>query len=408
MMKIWLKYLIATLVGLLAGLVIPAGDGSLLSSVAGIVMNMGQYTLLPLIFFSVAIAAFELHEEKRLHRVWLKTAGYSLVMVFALSLIGLAGAFLFSPGRIPLSSETNANVGTVPSFLAILSSLFTQDAFSTLLSFDFILPASLFALILGVAFAYDKSTTKPAVSFFDSLSRILWQINSFFVEFLPLPLIVASMARVVSINKTPRLSVFGPLFGALGFETAIVVLILLPLALWLLDRKKNPYKTIFALIAPAIAGLVSGNSYIQAGVAAKHLKESLGVRRRAGAVSLPISLSVGRAGTAMVTATAFVTILNSYSNLGLGSSAILWMILSVPVTALLLGAAPGSGPIVALTALCASYGRGFESGYILLVPIALPLAMIAAFIDGISMSAVVATVASSEGYVQPKDIRHFI
>ncbi|GAB1457087.1 cation:dicarboxylase symporter family transporter [Spirochaetota bacterium] len=328
-MKIWLKYLIATLVGLLAGLVIPAGDGSLLSSVAGIVMNMGQYTLLPLIFFSVAIAAFELHEEKRLHRVWLKTAGYSLVMVFALSLIGLAGAFLFSPGRIPLSSETNANVGTVPSFLAILSSLFTQDAFSTLLSFDFILPASLFALILGVAFAYDKSTTKPAVSFFDSLSRILWQINSFFVEFLPLPLIVASMARVVSINKTPRLSVFGPLFGALGFETAIVVLILLPLALWLLDRKKNPYKTIFALIAPAIAGLVSGNSYIQAGVAAKHLKESLGVRRRAGAVSLPISLSVGRAGTAMVTATAFVTILNSYSNLGLGSSAILWMILSV-------------------------------------------------------------------------------
>ncbi|GAB1455085.1 cation:dicarboxylase symporter family transporter [Spirochaetota bacterium] len=407
-MKIWLKYLIATLVGLLAGLVIPAGDGSLLSSVAGIVMNMGQYTLLPLIFFSVAIAAFELHEEKRLHRVWLKTAGYSLVMVFALSLIGLAGAFLFSPGRIPLSSETNANVGTVPSFLAILSSLFTQDAFSTLLSFDFILPASLFALILGVAFAYDKSTTKPAVSFFDSLSRILWQINSFFVEFLPLPLIVASMARVVSINKTPRLSVFGPLFGALGFETAIVVLILLPLALWLLDRKKNPYKTIFALIAPAIAGLVSGNSYIQAGVAAKHLKESLGVRRRAGAVSLPISLSVGRAGTAMVTATAFVTILNSYSNLGLGSSAILWMILSVPVTALLLGAAPGSGPIVALTALCASYGRGFESGYILLVPIALPLAMIAAFIDGISMSAVVATVASSEGYVQPKDIRHFI
>ena len=407
-MKIWLKYLIATMVGLLAGLVIPAGDGSLLASIAGIVMNMGQYTLLPLIFFSVAIAAFELHEEKRLHRVWLKTAGYSVVMVFVLSLIGLAGAFLFSPGRIPLSSETNANVGMVPTFLAILSALFTQDAFSTLLSFDFILPASLFALILGIAFAYDKATTKPAVSLFDSLSRILWQINSFVVEFLPLPLIVAAMARMVSINKTPRLTVFGPLFGALGLETALVVLILLPLSLWLLDRKKNPYKTIFALIAPAIAGLVSGNSYIQAGVAAKHLKESLGVRRRAGAVSLPITLSLGRAGTAMVTATAFVTILNSYSNLGLGSSAILWMILSVPVTALLLGSAPGSGPIVALTALCASYGRGFESGYILLVPIALPLAMIAAFVDSISMSAVVATVASEEGYVQPKDIRHFI
>jgi len=407
-MKIWLKYLIATIVGVAAGLIIPMGDGSVIDAVAVILMNIGRYALLPLVFFSVAIAALELHEERKLHRVWLRTVGYSIATVFALSLVGLAGAFIFSPGRIPLSTEVTSNVGAIPTVLGILAAVSAPDALSTLSSFEFLLPASIFASILGLAFAFDKAATKPVVSLFDSLSRVLWQINSFFVEMLPIPLIVAAAARTSAMGRTPRLSVFGPLFAAIGIETAFVVLALLPLAMRLLDRKANPYKTLFALIAPAIAAAVSGHTYVQAGVAAKHLKESLGVRRRAGAVSVPLALAFGRAGTAMITATAFVAILNSYSNLGLGSAAILWMMATVPAAALLLGAAPGVGPIVALATLCASYGRGFESGYILLVPAALPLSMIAAFVDAICSACVVSAAASSEGYVQAKDLRHFI
>ncbi len=407
-MKIWLKYLIATIVGVAAGLIIPMGDGSVLDAVADVSMNIARYALLPLVFFSVAIAGFELHEERRLLRVWLRTVLYSMATVLVLTLVGLAGAFLFTPGRIPLSTDTVSSVGTVPTIFSILDAVISADALSTLLSFNFLLPAASFALILGLGFAFDKAATKPVVALFDSLSRILWQINSFFVEILPLPLIVAAAARTASMGRTPRLAVFKPLFAVVGFETAFVVLALAPLVLWMADRKKNPYKTLFALAAPAIAALVSGNTYAQAGVAAKHLKESLGVRRRAGSVAMPLALAFGRAGTAMVTATAFVAILNSYSNLGLGSTAVVWMVLSVPAAALLLGAAPGSGPIIALAALCASYGRGFESGYILLVPAALPLAMIGAFVDSVCMACVIEAVASEEGYSITKDLRHYI
>jgi Na+/H+-dicarboxylate symporter len=194
----------------------------------------------------------------------------------------------------------------------------------------------------------------------------------------------------------------------IGVESVLAIFVILPLVLFAMDRKKNPYKTIFALAAPAIAAAITGNTYAQAGAAAKHLKESLGVRRRAGAVSLPLALAFGRAGSALVTATAFVAILNSYSNLGLGISAVLWMIVAVPATSLILGAVPGAGPIVALTALCAGYGRGFESGYILIAPAALALAMIAACLDAVTTACVVAVVASKEGYIQSKDIRHFI
>lgn len=407
-MKIWLKYLIATIVGVAAGLIIPMGDGSVLDAIADVSLNIARYALLPLVFFSVAVAGFELHEEKHLARVWLKTVLYSVATVFILTLVGLAGAFLFTPGRIPLATDTVSSVGSVPTIFNILTAVISVDAFSTLRSFDFLLPAASCALILGLGFSFDKAATKPVVAVFDSLSRILWQINSFFVEILPLPLIVAAAARTATMARTPRLAVFLPLLVALGIESAFVVLVLVPLVMWLVDRKRNPYKTLFALAAPAIAALVSGNTYVQAGVAAKHLKESLGVRRRSGSVSMPLVLAFGRAGTAMVTATAFVAILNSYSNLGLGSTAVIWMMFTVPAAALLLGAAPGSGPIIALVALCSSYGRGFESGYILLVPAALPLVMIGSFVDSVCMACIIEAVSSQEGFTISKDIRHYI
>jgi Na+/H+-dicarboxylate symporter len=407
-MKIWLKYLIATIVGVMAGLVIPAGSLGALNAFAIVAMNIGRYALLPLVFFSVCVAAYELHEDKRLAKLWLRTGGYSVALVIVLALIGLASAFVFSPGRIPLSADSTSTVETLPTVLGIFSAVIPADSSATLRSFDFLFPAAVFATILGLAFAFDKTVTRPVFSIFDSFSRIFWQINSFFVEVLPLPLIVAAAARTASMAGNQRLSVFGPLFVAIGFETAFIILALLPGIMFAMDRARNPYKTLFALAAPAIAALVSGHSYIQAGAAAKHLKESLGVRRRAGAVALPIALAFGRAGSAMVTATAFVAILNSYSNLGLGPSAVLWMMATVPIAALLLGAAPGAGPIAALAALCATYGRGFESGYILLAPAALPLAMVAAFVDAVCMSCVVAVAASKEGFVQSKDLRHFI
>jgi len=407
-MKIWLKYLIATIVGVAAGLVIPTGNGVVLDSIALIAMNLSRYALMPLIFFSTAIAAYELYEEKRLFSVWFRTLLYSLTSIVALAFVGVAGAFIIAPGRIPLSTDTASNVEALPKLFDVLGLIFPGNVIASLFSIEYVVPVAVLALILGVAFAYDKAATKPTVTLFDSLSRIGWQINSFIVELLPLPLIAVSLARTASMARTQRLDMYRQLFITVGIETLVVLAVLLPLVLFALDRKKNPYKTIFGLSAPALAALVSGHAYIPAGVAAKHLKESLGVRRRAGAVALPFALAFGRAGSAMVTSTAFVAILNSYSNLGLGSNTVFWILGAVPLTALALGAAPGTGPIVALAALCASYGRGFESGYMVLLPAALPLTLVAAFIDIIISSSIVTLVAARNGYLQPKDVRHFI
>ncbi|GAB1433018.1 cation:dicarboxylase symporter family transporter [Spirochaetota bacterium] len=407
-MKIWLKCIIAMAIGLLAGFVLPLEKDSWIIGLSAIMLNFGRYVLLPLLFFSAAIAAFELYESKMLHKIISKAILAGILSMVSLGFIGLLAAFLFAPGRIPLAADTASPAEAIPGPLSILGQFFPSDAFSTLGNFDFLLPAVIFAIILGLAFSHDKTATKPVVVFFDSMSRILWQANSFLVEILPLALVFASTAVSISIFKTQRIAMYSSLFLTIAIETLFVVLVFMPLALWLFNRKDNPFKTMYAFLAPSLIALVSGHSYVQAGASAKHLKESLGVRRRASSLSLPLALFFGKAGTTMVTATAFVSVLNSYSNLGLGSNVFFWILLMAPLYSLFLGAKPGLGPLCAVAALCGAYGRGFESGYILFIPVALPLSMLAAYLDALMASCIVYAVANSEGLAQQKDTRHFI
>lgn len=407
-MKIWLKCIIAIIIGLLAGIVLPFGKDSWIISLSSILMNFARYILLPLLFFSGSIAAFELYEDKVLHKVVLKVVIAGLLSIFFFGLIGLVAAYLLVPGRIPLTVDSASFIEAAPKPLFITEQILAKNAFSTLGNFEFLLPSTIFAIILGLAFSHDKAATKPVVVFFDSMSRILWQINSFFVEVFPLALIAASIATSISIFKTQRISMYSSLFFAITVEIIFVVIFLLPLTLWLFNKKENPYKILYAFLAPSLIALISGHSYVQAGASSKHLKESLGVRRRANSLSLPLALFFGKAGTTMVSATAFVSVLNSYSNLGLGSNIFFWILVMTPFFSLLLGSKPGLGPISAIASLCAAYGRGFESGYILFVPIALPVAMLAAFIDSLIASCIVYAVANSENLAKQKELRHFI
>lgn len=408
-MKIWLKYLIAATLGLAMGLVVPfAGSMGVLDVLTEISLNLGRYMLLPILFFSMPIAVHELMDDRKLLRTGGRAMVYAIMAVFIMTVLGIGGGLLLSPGRIPLSTDASFAVVPIPTLREISLAMIPANPLQVLLSMDFILPLGLLGTMLGLALSFDRSATKPALNLFDSISRISWQINSFFVEILPLPLIFISAARTISIASTPRLGIFGRMLAILSIELFLVMLIILPLAIYLANGRKNPFKLLYGLLAPSMAAALTGHTAIPGGILLKHLKESIGVRRRSSTVSFPLAMTFGRAGTAMVSATAFIVILSSYSSLGIGTSTIGWMLFFIPASALLLGAAPGLGPLNALAFLCATYGRGFESGYILVVPIAFPLLAMGAFLDIFVQGVVVALVADHEGMMVAKTTHHFI
>lgn len=405
-MKIWIKYLIAAVLGSAIGLIIPL-NSLLLENLATVAINILRIMLVPLFLFSIPIAVHELHGDKKLLRTILRCTIYAGFSIILLTLVGAGGAILFSTSRIPLGSESGSTQA-LPDIYQLLTAGFPQNIFGSLSTSDYLFPTLLLGLVLGLAFSSDKNSVKPVLQLSDAMSRIVWHINSFIIEIFPLPLIFLSAARIKELSNISNFTPYSKLFQLLGIEILIVLIIILPLFLFLGGRKKNPLRVLYAMIAPSLIAALSANAYAPSGILLRHLKESLGVRRRVGSLAAPLAMILGRPGTAMVSATSFIIILNSYSSLGLGPNAFFWILGMVPLSVLLAAAAPGLGPAACIAFLSHSYGKGFESGYLLILPIALPLQAIAVFLDTLILGTVVYLTAAGEHEAMHKEIRHYI
>ncbi len=409
-MKIWLKLLIGALLGTLLGLLLPSGPST--DKTLGILFELalrgGRYIFLPLIFFSVPIAVFELYEDRKLAPVLGKAAVISVVSVFAASILGAAGAFILQPDRIPLVSESSP-AEPLASAGEILLSLFPKNAFEALVSGgDGLAPLFILAVILGLSLSFDQAATKPVLGMFDSLSRILYQVNSFLVEILAIFSIVAAAHNARAFRTVLELSLYRSLLLSVAVEVVFVVFLVIPGILYFAGGGKHPFRILYGLAGPALAAVVSGDLFFGAGTLVKHDKENLGIRRRAGTLALPVALLLGRAGTALVTSTSFIVVLNSFSNIGLTAENLLWLLAFVPLSALLLGSAPGRGPAAALALLSSLYGRGFETGYLLLVQAAVPLLLAGVFLDAIWAGCVSWLTARSEDMAAEREVRRYI
>lgn len=410
-MKIWMKYLIGALLGAAIALVVPAGDAALKATLGflfDLSIRIGRYALVPLILFSVPVAVFELNEDKEFWRVLGRIMLVLLASVAAFALIGVATASLVRPARIPLLADAAPSASTLD-LKGLLLAVFPESLFSIFASSgSFLLPVYFFAVLLGLAFSFDKTATRPVLSLVDSLSRIFYQINSFFAEFLGVLVITATAYNVLKFRSELRVDVYGPLLLLVGIEVLVMALGVIPAVLYFAVGKKNPYRVLYALLAPSLAALVSGDVYFPLGSLMKHAKESLGIRRRINGLVLPLAVLFGRAGTALVTTTAFIVVLSSYSGLGISVGSLAWILAAAPLLTLLLGASPGRGAMTALTALCALYGRGFENGYLIVAPIALPLVAAGAFLDTLWAGAAAVLVAKKTGQMQEKEARFYI
>jgi Na+/H+-dicarboxylate symporters len=409
-MKIWMKYLLGALLGAALALAVPIDDAGFRNALAFLYeasIRIGRYTLLPLVLFSVPVAVFEQNEDGEF---W-KGLGRSLLILFltvaVLSLIGVVVAAIAHPARIPLVADA-ASAAKAPDVKDFVFSIFPESPFAGLASGQSLLPVYFLAVLLGLAFSHDRAATKPVVVLFDSLSRVFYQINSFFVEFLGIFIIAATAHNVLELRAAARADVFRPLLLAVGIEVLVVTLVLIPALLWFFGGRKNPYRVLYALLAPSLAALVSGDLYFSLGTLMKHSKESLGVRRRANVIDIPFAAVFGRAGSALVTSTAFIVVLSSYSNLGVSFSSLLWIIVFAPIAVLLSSSMPGQGVMASLMSLCVLYGKGFENGFLIAAPVALPLVAVGAFLDALWAGCASLLLARRSELAQEKEARFFI
>jgi len=410
-MKVWLKLLIGSILGVSLGFLLPHDNQTVLNFLSWlekIAIQVGRYALVPTLLFSLTIAVFEVRQDRQLWGLIFKTGTTLLIGSLFIIGSGMIITIAFPPARIPILIEGQKESLTLDLGQGLLE-LFPSNMLSALASDGmYLLPAVVFAFFLGGGLSYDRSYSKTVAGLIDALSRIFFYIASFFSEILGLVIITLGAYWAIRFHSALQAEVFKDILGLLGVYSVVLGFGIFPLFLYLLGPKINPWKQLYGALGPALAGFFSGDMNFTLPVLIRHAKESHGVRRRANAITLTLFGIFGRAGSAMVAAISLIVIIKSYSSLGVTAADLASIFVRAWVISFLLARHPGDGAYAALAVLCADFGRGFEAGYLILKPIAFYLVAIGTLIDILFASLATFAIARTSGFQEDKEIRHFI
>jgi Na+/H+-dicarboxylate symporter len=216
-------------------------------------------------------------------------------------------------------------------------------------------------------------------------------------------MIVLGAYWAVRYREVLQEDIFQNLIYLLGILSLILGFIILPVFFYFFGGRKNPWIVLHGALGPGLTSFFSGDINFSLPLLIQHVKEDLGVRRRASAVTIPLFTTFGRSGSAMVAVIALVVVIQSYSSLKLSLAAMVFIGLRGLLIAFLLARYPGEGAYTALAVLCLGYGKGFEGGYLILKPLAFYLIAVGTFLDVMIASFATYTLARMEGFQEEKN-----
>jgi Na+/H+-dicarboxylate symporter len=409
-MKVWVKLIVGSIFGLIIGFLLPENPVVLgaLTFLKTLAIGVGRYTALPIIVFSLTIGIYELRQDGKFWRLIARTFFAIICISIFLITSGIAVTLLFSPGRIPVLIEHQSEEIFFSPAQNLLD-IFPSNMLFTLFNDGvYIFPLCVFAFFLALGLCYDKNYTKQVISLIDSLSRIFFHISTFFSEIIGLLIIMLAAFWAVQYKEALNLNVFSSIIRMLLIYTLILVFIIFPLILFFIKGIKNPWKALYGCLGPAISAFFSGDYNFNIPVMIIHLKENLKIRRRSSSVTLTLFSTFGKSGSVMTACIAFIVIIKSYSSLGIPSEGLITIGLTAFILSFLLARNSADAAFTALALLCTHYGRGFETGYLILKPIAFYLISIGTFIDIMITALGSFAIAHLSGFQDDKSIARFI
>jgi Na+/H+-dicarboxylate symporter len=410
-MKVWIKLLIGAILGMTIGFLLPESPAvfSALEWLEKLALGIGRYAVIPVLVFSLTIAVYELRMDEQFWPMVLK----NFLVIIAASVFvissGIMVTTIFSPDRIPIETVEQVETLYLNPVVNILE-IFPSNMFSVLAGNGiFLFPVCVFAFFLGMGLNYDRNYAKPVISMVDSLSRIFYHVASFFSEILGFIIIVLSAYWAVRFNGIMQAKVYKDLVIMLGVFSVVLCFGILPLFLYFLKPRVNPWLVLYGFLGPALAAFFSGDINLSIPVLQRHSKENFGIRRRSSTLSIALFSTFCRCGSAMVAAAAFIVIIKSYSYLRIGSIELFQIGLYAFIISFVLARHPGDGAYMALAALCLTYGGGeYRAGYLILKPLAFYLIAVGTFIDVMLNAFGSYILARSNGFIDEKHVPRYI
>lgn len=409
-MKVWIKYLIGIAFGLVASFILPMSNlkcAEIISYLAELFIRMGRYIVVPLIFSTAIVSINKLRSSKLLGKTIGWTALVILISSFLLTLIGLISILIVKLPRIPITVDVATDV-FVLDIKAIFLSLFPTSGFQAILEGSFLLVCMVFAFFIGWESSSEETVFKPVFQLADACSKLFYNIAVFFTELISVFLVAIMCYWTFEFREILTSGIYNPMILIFAVDLLVIIGIIYPLIIRYVCHDPHPYKVLYASIAPIILGFIGGDTNLSLPLSIRHAKESLGIRRRCGGFTYPMFAIFARGGSALVTVISFVLIWRSYSSLSIPFADVLWISGFSFLLSFFLGGLPSGGAFILLTILCAKYGKGFETSFLLLKPAALIICSFASVFEVITSMFGSYIVAVKTKMVEHHIIQHFI
>lgn len=375
--------MIGAALGFAAALILPLDslrEAAALSFITDLIIRIGRYALLPLLFFSGIMAVYRMREDSLLLRASLWTGGTILASSVLLTALGFFSILLIRLPRIPITTERVTEIASVD-LKGFFQEVFPYSAFEALQKGSFLLPAFVFALIIGFGCCMNHTNIKPVISLTDGLSELFYNVSTVFTELFSAGIVFVMCSWTLQFKSVIKSGVFTPLIIMLCAQFIVLAGIVYPLVTRFVCRNGKPLKILRASIAPFFVALFSGDTNLALPVEIRLGKETLGIRQRVNGFAFPLFSIFARGGTALVSIICFVVIWRSYSTLNIEFFDMLAISLTAFALSFVMGNLPVGGTFMTLTVLCSMFGRGMETGYLLLRPAAAIIGSFAALID---------------------------
>lgn len=409
-MRLWVKYLIGMVLGLIAAFAIPTDSvqaQTTLSFIVDLVVRFGRYAIIPVIFFSAMTSCYKLNESKQLFKTSAWTIGVIVVSSLVLVIIGVVSAVLIYLPRIPITIE---KVSETPQLdiKSMLQAIFPYNGIQTLIDGTYMLPVLIFAGLAGYGAFCDKKGSSTTMAVVDSISRVCFKVMSFITELLSVGMIAIMFKWTADFIRLAKLSVYNPLFLLFFADFIIVTVVFYPVLVRIICKDRHPFRILYAGICSVLTAFFTGDSNLTLALNLRLGKENLGIRRRTNAYVQPMFSIFSRGGAALVESISFILILRSYSSLNITIQSVLWIGAMSFLLSFVLGNIPMGGPFFAITVMFTMYGGGFDAGYLLLKDAAPVICCFACAFDAVTALYGSYIVAYKTQTLEPREVSRFV
>lgn len=227
----------------------PAGD---------IFLNLLFILIVPLVFFSISTAIYNLKQRQMVGRVLGVTMVVFVVLGLIAGILTYLGCIAFNPldSTIPQWSNTTFEKQSAGELLV---NTLTVSDFHLLLSKSHILPLIVFALLFGLAIASLGDKGKPMARFIESGNMVIMQIMELIMKLAPIGLgcyfasVIAQLGAQVLTGYMRMLLLFCAL-------TLLVYFVFFPLCIYFICGK-NQLKLFFKhILSPSLTALATCSS----------------------------------------------------------------------------------------------------------------------------------------------------